>query len=153
MHTAKTGKHHKTNIQKILFLLQGRTGSHTKSEIFNHNISDQPRISKSEIFNLKYFTSHQAYSIQLKQCTSPDNPPSFPHGSQWASERLVLTYAYLLTGTQRVKRYIPHPRIPNHRDTEGEAVHPAPPPLLNSEISQCLRVGGWDKNFELTCEP
>ena len=106
----RPGNTTKQTYKKISFLLlQGRTGSHTKSEIFNHNISDQPRILKSEIFNLKYFTSHQTYSIQLKQCTSPDNPPSFPHVNQWASERLVLTYAYLLTGTQRVKRYIPHP--------------------------------------------
>ena len=84
--------------------------AHTKeSEIFSHNISAQARIKQSEIFNLQYFKSRRTYCIHNSlNAHHRTRHLLFPHGSQWASERLVLTCAYLITGIQKVKRYIPH---------------------------------------------
>ena len=86
--------------------------AHTRSlKYLIHNISERSRIKKFEIFNLQYFTSQQTYFIQTQSVHITGQATFFFH-SQWALERLVLTCAYLITGIQRVKRYILHPLTP-----------------------------------------
>ena len=109
---------------KVLFsLLQGRTGSHIQSEIFNPNISDQSRIENLK-GSLEIFQISSNINIQIEQCTPTDRSSLFPHGSRWASDRMVLTWAYPIIGTQKVKRYIPHPLTPMtaHPKTPGRTV-------------------------------